>query len=138
MANEFAANVNDASVSPADFALPSAGSGTTQSAGVNLDGVTPVLEEFELEITAPVLAQSILSNGDTMTYKVQDSADNITFADVADSVVLQTGAGGSGAAAITQRYRVPSDVNQYVRVAATMSSGGTDASAVSATVKFLF
>jgi len=48
-------------------------------------------------------------------------------------VLVQTGAGGAGAAAATARFAIPSDCERYVRVTAT-NSGTGDASGASMTV----
>ena len=52
-------------------------------------------------------------------------------------VIVQTGAGGVGAAAATAQLALPSGVNRYVRVKAT-NSGSADASAKSLTAQLVF
>ena len=102
---------------------------------VSSDGLH--LANCELEITAPALDTADLPDTKTMTYKVEESDDDSSFNTVADSVLVQTGASGAGAAAATVRVRLPSDVKRYVRVTAT-NSGTGDASDKSLTAKLLF
>lgn len=95
------------------------------------------LADAEFTIAAPALTVVQLPNGETATYKVQDSTDNVTFVTVADAVLVQTGAGGAGAAAANGRARLPSDVSRYVRLAVTISGGAGDCSAASATARIV-
>jgi len=90
---------------------------------------------MELEILAPALTAAQLPDDKTMTYKVEsDSASNFASPKtLADAVLVQTGAGGAGAAAATARFAIPSDCERYVRVTAT-NSGTGDASGASMTV----
>lgn len=95
------------------------------------------LADCELKINAPALATAALPDTKTMTYKVEDSADDSSFATIADAVIVQTGAGGAGAAAAEKRFRFPSTVRRYVRVTAT-NSGAGDASGSSLTANLMF
>lgn len=127
MAGEFSHYVSDASINPADKALP-ASVGTVNQGSIDLNAVTPFLAPHELIITAPALGATPLPNGETMIYDVADSADNSSFTVILDNVITQTGAGGAGAAAQTERVKLPSDVRRYVRVQVTGSSSIGDAS----------
>jgi len=93
------------------------------------------LHEVELEVGAPALSVSQLANASTMTYKLQHAVD-LAFTSPIDldlQVIIQTGAGGVGAAAATKRVRLPSDTLRYVRLAAT-NSAAADASGASMTL----
>lgn len=109
------------------LALPN-GAAATNGTGIQ---VNPGPEDFvapcELVIEAPALTTAELPDAQTMTYKVQESADDSTYTDLEDGVLVQTGAGGAGDAAATERFRLPTDVKAYVRVVAT-NSGAGDAS----------
>lgn len=121
-------------------ALPN-GAATTQTAGFDL-GIGTYGDcggNFELQIEAPALATADLGDAATMKYDVyHDTAVGFgTEALLMRDVVVQTGAGGAGAAAQTVRVRLPVDVNRYIRVKATNSAAG-DASDKSMTVRLVF
>lgn len=122
------------------IALPN-GAATVSSAGIDL-GISSKGDcggNFELQIEAPALAFADLGDAATMKYDVyHDTA--VAFGSEAllmRDVIVQTGAGGAGAAAQTVRVRLPNDVNRYVRVKATNSAAG-DASDKSMTVRLVF
>jgi hypothetical protein len=143
MANEWTYNINDAAVSPAAFALGAAGA-TTRSAQIDLQtastsGLNPRIEAMELEIQAPALAVGELANGQTVTYALEDSsAAGGGYTLRADSIVVQTGAGGAGAAAQTVRAKIPSDALRYVNIRCVSSAGAGNPSTQNCTVKLLF
>lgn len=93
--------------------------------------------DCELLIEAPALATADLGDAATMKYDVEHSDDDTTFTDLANSVLVQTGADGAGAAAAEARVRLPSTVKRYVRVAVTNSAAG-DASDKSVTAGLVF
>jgi hypothetical protein len=95
--------------------------------------------ECELTISAPLLAVGELANAATMKYDVECDSDAAFGSPrvLAKEVLVQTGAGGVGAAAATARFRLPSDVERYLRVKAT-NSGAGNASAKSLTVALGF
>ena len=120
-------------------ALPN-GAAAVQSAGLDL--LVPSSGQFlaacELLISAPALTNAMLGAAATMKYDVQCAPD-AAFAGVrtiASAVLTQTG-DGSGAAAASVRFRLPTDCDRYVRVQATNSAAG-NASTVSMTVDLLF
>ena len=79
----------------------------------------------EFVISCPALTTAILGDGATMTYKVEHSDSySADFVTLIPAIALQTGASGAGAAAITRRFRLPSDVKKYVRITATNSASG--------------
>lgn len=118
------------------------GAGSVSSTGFNLGALTgrghrP--ENLEMEIQAPALTTTQLPDSETMTYKVETD-DNSGFTSAKtlyDKVIVQTGAGGTGAAAATARYKIPSDCEQYIRVTATKTGTG-DCTGVSLTHQILF
>ncbi len=91
--------------------------------------------DVELEISWPALPA--LVDAKTVTFTVQDSADNVTFATLGLTHVL-TGAGGAGVAAGTKRFRLPRTVKAYVNVLQAVLTAGGDNTAVSTTVSLIF
>ena len=143
MANEWTYAVEDASLNPAAFALGSAGN-TTRSSQIDLGSVTNSglnarLEPLEIEIQAPALAVGELANAQTVTYALEDSATSgAGYTIVADTLLVQTGAGGVGAAAATQRVKIPSDASRYINVRAVSSAGAGNPSTQDCTVVVKF
>ena len=84
-------------------------------------------EQFEVLITFD--AAPNLASAQTLTLTLQDSADNITFANVTNvSTVVQTG-GSSGAALATARIALPSTIRRYIAFndAASATAGSNTA-----------
>ncbi len=141
MAHEFARNRQDAAVNPAALALPNAGGGTVETASVDLNVVDPFIAELEFQLVTPALTVGQLPNGETMTYTLEDSADDITFVPVMVlTEATQTGAGGAGDAGDADgiRFGVPSTVSRYVHVDATSSGGANNCSASDMTLTVRF
>ena len=94
------------------------------------------VESFEVEIAIPALPN--LAADKTLTVKLQDSADNTTFADVEQlaSVVVK-GVSTDGSAASTVVVRLPSDVNRYVQANLAVAGSGGDNTAKSVVVSLL-
>jgi hypothetical protein len=111
-------------------ALPSA-AGTVNSASIDLGSTTPgPLVETGLTLEVNLPATPNLANAATITVTIQDSADNSSFAAVANvSTIGLLGAGGVGAAAKNVRLPLPNTVRRYVRASAVQVSTG-DNSAV--------
>jgi len=120
-------------------ALPN-GAATVYSAGIDLGHGSrgDFLANAEVKISAPALTTTQQPNAKTLTYTIQhdDDAAFGTVADLYPGVLVQTGAGGAGAAAATFTARLPVDVKRYVRVKAVGSATG-DASAASLTFEVL-
>ncbi|MCY2968426.1 MAG: hypothetical protein NT069_33175, partial [Planctomycetota bacterium] len=95
--------------------------------------------QVELLISAPALAVGQLANGSTMKYDVVMSVNSDLSSPtiIAKEVIVQTGAGGAGAAAATARFRLPTNCARYVGVKAT-NSAAADASAASLTSELVF
>lgn len=142
MANEFARNIQDASLNPAVFALPTTlvAAGSKTSAAVDLGADTFKPANFELELSIPALSDTIAPAGATggVTYSIESSATS-TFSAVARTIVSKNLVGaGSGVAATLVRTRVPSDCERYVRARVLLATTCTDASAVSGTLTLRF
>lgn len=95
-------------------------------------------ESLEALISAD--AAPSLANGQTISVEIQDSADNSSFTKIPtlDTAVIQTGAGGVGAAANSLRYALPSTVRRYIRAFVTMSATTGDNTAVGSTFQLVF
>jgi len=93
---------------------------------------------IDYELAAPALATGQLADTKTMTYDVVhgDAADLSDAVDLYPGFIVQTGAGGAGAAAATKLFRIPSDAKQYVGFRVTPSAAA-DASAANATLDVL-
>lgn len=97
--------------------------------------------EMEFLLSAPLVTTAQLPDTKTFTYKIIHSvnADLSSPADLLPGVIVQTGAGGAGAAAATFRFRLPSDARRYIGFVITPSASGTgDASGATATLEGLF
>lgn len=118
-------------------ALPAAAASNSHD-GIDLgartspNGVYP--GSSEIEISWPALPA--LVDAKTVTFTVQDSADNSSFASIGLTHTL-TGAGGAGVAAGTKRFRLPSTVRRYVNVLQAVLTGGGDSTAKSTTVSIV-
>lgn len=71
----------------------------------------------------------------TMTFEVQDSADNSSFADITgrDTALTITGITGNGNAATEFQDWLPPNCRRYVRLKQVVESGGGDNTAKSVT-----
>ncbi len=108
-------------------ALPN---GAANVSGAALDlGLTAfgdLLANVEFLLTAPALTTTEQPDAKTMTYDVihSDNADLSSSVTMYPGVLVQTGAGGAGAAGATFTFRVPVDVKRYVGIKATGSAAG--------------
>ena len=124
-------------------ALPSSAS-TVYTASLDLgDPVSGVpfstTEIVDAVILAPALNATQLPNSATVTYQWQDSADNSTFANIAAlNSFAQTGASSAGAAAVTNRVKLPQNTRRYIRISATTANSPGDCSAASTTAELVF
>lgn len=128
-------NVRDLALK-ATGALPN-GAATTYSGGIDL-GAGEHHAKSELLISAPALTTTQQPDAKTLKYSVQHG-DDVAFGDAADiakEVIVQTGAGGAGAAAATFRWKPPSNCKRYVRIKMVGSATG-DSSASSVTAELL-
>ena len=137
MANEFARNIVDASLNQTDAALPGA-DGTVYSDAFDLGAESYKGENYELEIAMPALTTTHLPNADTLTVNVCAGSTTTPTAVILGAVSVQTGAGGTGAAANTVRVRLPSNCPQYVRAQFVAAGGTGDMSGEDAVVGLRF
>jgi hypothetical protein len=121
-------------------ALPSGASAVTAT-GIDLGHGTTGrnVADYEFLLTVPALAVGQLANSSTMTYAIVTSAnaDMSSPTVISTAALVQTGAGGVGAAGNTLRFRLPTNCQRYVSVRAT-NSAAADASAASYTLEAKF
>ena len=119
-------------------ALPN-GAASTTSDGIDLGLTTrsDFTAPCELLLTAPAMATGVMGDAKTMIYSIEMD-DNSSFSSATSiaTILTQTGAGGAGCSAATARYKLPSNVERYVRVKATGSTTG-NASTSSMTLELL-
>ena len=118
-------------------ALPAAGA-TANATAIDLGSVTlgAAAESCELLIELP--ATPSLADTKKVTITVEDSADNSSFAAIGGlATLVATGAGGAGAAATSQRYKLPTTTRRYLRFSAAVEASGGTNTAVSVTAKLL-
>ena len=93
----------------------------------------------EFKLSAPALNATMAPDTRTFTYSIihSDNADLSSPTVLYPNVIVQTGAGGVGAAAAAFTWRPPVDVKRYigVRIVSGISTG--DASSVAATSEAL-
>jgi hypothetical protein len=84
-----------------------------------------VLEEIEVEVVLPDVPALIDDKDITLTLK--DSADDSSFSAIVglDPIVV-TGVDTPGADGVTRKFRLPSSTRQYLRLDASVESGGGD------------
>lgn len=118
-------------------AFPAAGANNSHNS-IDLElagGVQSILpRNVEMEIAWPALPA--LVDTKTVTFKIQDSADNAAWADLPINYVL-TGAGGVGVAAGTLQVRLPGNIRRYVRVNQAVLAAGGDSTALLSTVSLV-
>jgi hypothetical protein len=125
-------------------ALPASASATVNGTSMDLgDAVSGIpyatTETINLQVLAPALSTTILPDTRTMTYTIQDSADNSSFAAIGTlAAQVQTGASSAGAAAATYTFKLPPNTRRYIRLSIASGASTTDASATSATTQLVF
>lgn len=96
----------------------------------------PVADGIELDIS--IEATPSLVDDKTITLTVKDSADDSTFTAIPSlATLVQTGAGGVGAAAASRRIKLPPSTRRYIRLDAAVLTAGGDNTAKSYTLKVL-
>lgn len=119
-------------------AHPAAGA-TANSDAIDLGSKTPgpLTDKIQARIysgAAPTLADTR-----SLTVSLQDSADGVTFAAVPSvATMVQTGAGGAGAAAVERTIYLPPNIRRYVRVSSTASASTGDQTGVTFGLDLLF
>lgn len=133
MANEFARNLQDASLNPAAFALPSS-AGSVTSAVVDLGADTFKPGNVELQLSVPALNTTMVPDTRTVVYLIEVSTtSNFSAVDQTLFTETKTGAGGAGVAALLRRVRLPSNSARYLRFKITTGASTGDCSSISAT-----
>jgi hypothetical protein len=81
------------------------------------------IEAVVFELACPALLEAELTNAKVLTYKLEDSADNSSWAAVDPLIqTTQTGATGVNQPAKTIRFRLPANTRRYVRIAQTATA----------------
>jgi hypothetical protein len=114
--------------------------GTSLDLGDVVSGISYVTTEtVNLVVNAPALSTTIAPDTRTMSYIIQDSANNSAFAAIGTlATQVQTGAGGVGAAAATYTFKLPPNTRRYIRLSIVSGASTTDASALAATFELAF
>ncbi|HQL22629.1 MAG TPA: hypothetical protein PLY49_12855 [Opitutaceae bacterium] len=94
-------------------------------------------DSVEVEIVIPALPS--LAEGKTLTVKLQDSADDSTYADIPElaAIVVTGAASAAGSAAATRVIRLPSSAKRYLQANLAVATAGGDNTAKSVTVSLL-
>lgn len=142
MANEFARNIQDASLNPATWALPTqVGEANGKlSAAIDLGADVFKMAGYELEISIPTLSATIAPAASTagVYYEIIASTSS-TLNTTARKLLVKNIAGtASGVSATKVRVRVPADCEQYVGAKVWLGTTCTDASAVAGTLTIRF
>ena len=96
-------------------------------------------ETVNLVLLAPALASPKLADSGTVTYTIEDSANNSAFATLAGlDTVVQLGAANAGAAAVTKTWKLPPATRRYVRVNITSATSPGDLSTATAYLQLAF
>jgi hypothetical protein len=145
MANEFALNLQDASLNPATWALPTqvGEANGKKSAAVDLGADTFKNARYEVELSIPALSDTIAPAGSTagVAYEIWTTTSSTLDTTVAGAKLvakrIYVGT-GSGVVATVLRGRVASDSPRYLCGKVWLGTTCTDASAVSATLTLRF
>ena len=122
-------------------ALPAAAA-TNYSDSIDTGGAQPGriegMSESDPELLIELPATPSLVDAKTVTLTLQDSADNVTFADQADiPAMVALGAGGAGAGAISRSFKFPVGLARYVRLKQAVLTAGGDNTAISSTLSII-
>jgi len=114
------------------FALP-AQNATVNATAIDLTVANPVLAGTHGDLVLSVPATTT-ATGQTQTFTIQDSADNSTFAAVAQLATLVLTGVSNATPATERRWRLPDSIRRYVRVSVTSSATATSQTGVTATL----
>jgi len=132
-------NVADKSLT-VSVALPAA-AGTAVTAGIDLGlkAGRDFVPEMEFEVSVPATPSLVEAKTIIIDIETDDDVAFGTPKKIADNLITVTGAASAaGGAAASERFRVPTNVERYIRASATVLTGGGDNTAVSITLKPLF
>lgn len=119
-------------------ALPAANAANA-SDSIDLGTTTPGrIPDVELRVELP--ATPNLADTKSITLTVKDSADNSTFAAIADlpAITVGPGSGGTGGTAVDRRFKLPIGTRRYIRLDAAVEASGGDNTAKSTTLSLVF
>lgn len=104
---------------------------------------------LDLEIAAPYFAgeytevefyipATTCATGQTITVTLQDSANDSSFAQIAECETLVLTGASNATAATTRRWRLPRSCRRYIRVNIAMSATTGDQTAITSKLALLF
>jgi hypothetical protein len=117
--------------------MPS-GNATANTTAVDLGKTLPfpITEAFHVKLSTTVATGA---NNKNITVKLQDSADNSSFANIAElGAITVQDANGAGYPVGTLTVQLPPDTRRYLRAQATGEANGGNAADGTLTVSFLF
>lgn len=128
-------NITDADLS-VNVALPNAAN-TTNTNGIDLGAVTPfpLTENFQVKV---VTTAGTGANNKNLTIRIQDSADNSSFTNIATLASTVINEESSSYAATTEIYSLPHDTRRYIRGSVSGEADGGNAAGGTLTVSLLF
>lgn len=124
-------------------ALPNGAATVYASPGIDTNKATAQgkqLAGMEFILTAPAMNTTEMPDAKAMIYSILvDDVDPVDSASdvLMPSVITQTGAGGAGCAAVTYRFRLPTNAKRIVGFRAVGSASGNSTTA-SATLQPVF
>jgi hypothetical protein len=140
MAVSNAAPVNGQRLLDANFiksvALPNAAN-TVNTNGMDLVQATPY-NTTQYVILNVATTQSTGANSKNINIVIQDSADNVTFANIATLGVTVVAGNAANFPASSTNYSLPTITRQYVRAQATGEANGGNAADGTLTAQLLF
>ena len=95
-------------------------------------------EKVEFELSLPATPDLVDDKTVIIDIEMDTASGFGSETSLIDNLITVTGAGGTGAAAVTKRFRVPTDCEQFIRANATVLASGGDNTGVSITIKALF
>lgn len=116
-------------------ALPAANA-TANGASIDLE--TTIADNALFEASLSVPATPALADTKLITFTLQDSADNSTFAAIAGLSTLVVTGTASGGPATERIVRLPPTTRRYIRASAAVETGGGNNTAVSFTLALNF
>jgi len=128
--------LQDASLA-SNVTLPNAAT-VKNTSGIDLGQATPfpITEAFHVKLSTSTANGA---NNKNITIRIQDSADNTTFTNIAEIGALTvTDANGAGYPAGSLTVSLPPATRRYVRGQATGEANGGNAANGTLTVSFLF
>lgn len=132
-------NIRDANLT-VQKAFP-AGAATNYSDGINLEESSRAdfVSRAEFLVEIPLMTTGELPDTKTYTVSLQHDTDPAfgTAVDLYPNVLVVTGAGGAGAAAVSKRLGIPSDIKSYVRLK-QVGVATVDASTKKSTLSMVF